>query len=85
MLEGFTEIELPDPAEFLPPQVPLYHLQVAPGERVPCTVNTVVFPLHNILLATDAVMPEGVQEAAVTEIVTLAQLEVPQTFSALAK
>jgi len=38
-----------------------------------------MFPL------TFEVMPEGVQDGAVTEMVIFAQLVVPQAFSALAK
>lgn len=50
MADGATEILLPVPAE-VPPQLPLYHLQVAPVPRLPpLIVRVVVFPLHMVVL-----------------------------------
>lgn len=82
---GETVMVLPVPAVLLPPQVVLYHFQTPPGESVPCTVRTAVLSLHRIFPLTEDVIPEGVHEGAVTEMVMFAQLVVPQAFSALAK
>ena len=76
---------LPVPAVLLPPQVVLNHFQTPPEESVPCTVSTADLSLHMIFPETEEVIPAGVQDGAVTEMVIFAQLVVPQAFSALAK
>jgi hypothetical protein len=63
-----TLSDAPVPAG-VPPQLPLYHTQLAPAPRLPpCTLTVVLEPLH--ILLTVAVAPAGAVDAALTVTVT---------------
>jgi hypothetical protein len=65
---GFTLRDEPVPAG-VPPQLPLYHTQLAPAPRLPpCTLTVLLEPLHIVL--TVAVAPVGAVDAALTVTVT---------------
>ena len=72
---GVTESGLPLPAE-VPPQLTVYHSQVAPTPKLPPVADKFVAPPQ--VGFTEAVAPVGAVELVLTVTVTLAQAVVLQ-------
>ena len=80
MLVGETVIEFPLPAE-APPQLVVYHCQVAPVPKLPpITLSVVLCPLHMVDVPEIEV---AATESWLTVIVVDAQVVLPQVPSAL--